>query len=97
MLENLKLLLGNSASEELLELLIAQAQNFLLLFCGLSEYDEKYDSLIVRMVVEDFNKMGNEGVKSRSFNGLSETYSEEPYSPLIMSQLRSYTSRLRTL
>ena len=96
MLENLKLLLGNSASEELLELLISQAQNFLLLFCGLSEYDERYDSLIIRMVVEDFNKMGSEGVKSRSFNGLSETYNEEPYSSLIMTQLRSY-KRLRTL
>lgn len=96
MLEKLRLLLGNSASEELLELLISQAQDFLLLFCGISEYDEKYDSLIVRMVVEDYNKMGNEGIKSRSFSGLSESYIEDPYSAIIMSQLKSY-KRLRTL
>lgn len=96
MLENLKLLLGNDVEEALLELLIAQAQDFLLLFCNLSDYDDKYDGLIVRMVVEDYNKMGSEGVKSRSFNGLSETYSDQPYSPLIMKQLSGF-KRIRVI
>lgn len=96
MFEKINLLLGGAASEELIELLIEQAQSFLLLFCNVTEYDSKYDSLIIRMVVEDYNKMGSEGIKSKSFNGLSETYSEDPYSPLLMTQLRSY-KRLRTL
>lgn len=96
MLDKIKLLLGNSADDELIELLISQAKSFLLLFCNLTEYTSKYDSLIIRMVVEDYNKMGSEGLKSKSFNGLSETFSDDPYSTLVMSQLRSY-KRLRTL
>lgn len=91
MFDKINLLLGGAASEELIELLISQAKSFLLLFCNLSEYNSKYDALIIRMVVEDFNKMGSEGVKSKSFNGLSESFGDDPYSPLIMTQLRSFT------
>lgn len=96
MLDKIMLLLGNSVNPELIELLITQAQSFLLLFCNLSEYDDKYDSLIIRMVMEDYNRMGSEGVTSRSFNGLSETFGDTPYSSLVMNQLNSY-KRLRTL
>ena len=96
MFDKIRLLLGNAASDELIELLISQAKSFLLLFCNLSEYNSKYDALIIRMVIEDYNRMGSEGVKSKSFNGLSETYGDDPYSPLLMAQLNSY-KRLRTL
>ena len=96
MFDKISLLLGNAASEELIELLISQAKSFLLLFCNLSEYNSKYDALIIRMVVEDYNRMGSEGIKSKSFNGLSETFNDDPYSPLLMAQLNSY-KRLRTL
>lgn len=93
--DKIRLLLP-AADDALIELLISQAQNFLLLFCNLSEYDSKYDALVIRMVIEDFNRMGSEGIKSKSFNGLSETYSDDPYSSLVMTQLKSYR-RLRTL
>lgn len=96
MLDKIMLLLGNSASEELIELLISQAKSFLLLFCNLSEYNSRYDSLIIRMVIEDFNKMGSEGMTSKSFNGLSQSFSEAPYSSLVMTQLNSY-KRIKTL
>lgn len=96
MLDKIMLLLGNSASEELIETLISQAKSFLLLFCNLSEYDSRYDSLIIRMVVEDFNRMGSEGMTSKSFNGLSQSFGESPYSSLVMTQLNSY-KRIRTL
>lgn len=96
MFDKIRLLIGPAASDELIELLISQAKSFFLLFCNISEYDSKYDALIIRMVVEDYNKMGSEGLKSKSFNGLSESYSDDPYSPMVMSQLRGF-SRLRTL
>lgn len=96
MLDKIMLLLGNSADEEVIELLISQAKSFLLLFCNLSEYKTSYDPLIIRMVLEDYNRMGSEGVQSKSFNGLTESFGDEPYSSLVMSQLRSF-SRLRTL
>ena len=96
MFDKISLLLGAAASEELIELLISQAKSFLLLFCNLSEYNSKYDPLVIRMVVEDYNRMGSEGVKSKSFNGLSETFNDDPYSPLLMAQLKSY-KRLKTL
>lgn len=91
MLDKIRLLLGNSASDAVIETLILQAQSFLLLFCNLSEYNNKYDSLIIRMVIEDYNRMGSEGLTSKSYNGISESYSSEPYSPLVMTQLRSFT------
>ena len=96
MLDKIKTLLGNSYDQDLVELLISQAQDFLLLFCNLSDYDSKYDALIIRMVIEDFNRMGSEGITSKSFNGVSESYSTDPYSSLVMSQLRSY-KRIKTL
>jgi hypothetical protein len=86
MLDKIKLLIGPAANDdELIELLISQAKSFLLLFCGLDSYDSKYDSLIIRMVIEDFNKRGSEGINSRSFSGVSENYNEDPYSSLVMS------------
>lgn len=96
MFDQIKLLLGSDVNDELIELLISQAQSFLLLFCNLTEYTSKYDSLIVRMVIEDYNRLGSEGVKSKSFNGLSETFGDDPYSSLVMTQLKSY-KRLKTL
>lgn len=96
MVDKILLLLGNSANEELIELLISQAKSFLLLFCNLDEYEKRYDPLVIRMVIEDFNRMGSEGVVSKSFNGLTENFGDAPYSSLIMTQLNSY-KRLRTL
>lgn len=90
MLDNIILLIGAAAQgqDDLINLLIKQAKAFLVMYCGLDEYDTKYDSIIVKMVIEDWNKRGSEGLSSRSFSGMSENFNDEPYSSVIMTALK---------
>jgi hypothetical protein len=90
MLEKILLLIGDAATgqDDLIELLIKQAKDFVIMYCGLSEYDSKFDSIVMKMVVEDWNRRGSEGLASRSFSGISESYNEEPYSSVIMTSLK---------
>lgn len=90
MLDDIILLIGPAAvgQDDLIELLIKQAKSFLIMYCNLDEYDKKFDSIVIKMVIEDWNKRGSEGITSKSFNGISESYSEEPYSSIIMTALK---------
>jgi hypothetical protein len=47
------------------------------------------------MVIEKYNRLGNEGVQSISYSGINETY-ESDYSEAVQKLLRSKT-RLVTL
>ena len=90
MLEKILLLIGDAAKgqDELIELLIKQAKEFVVMYCGLDEYDNKFNSVVIKMVIEDWNRRGSEGLASRSFSGLSETYNAEPYSSVVMFSLK---------
>lgn len=98
MLDKILLLIGPAANgqDELIELLIQQAKAYLLMFCNLDSYDSRYDNIVIRMVIEDFNRRGMEGLQSQSFSGVSTTLGNEPYSSLVMNQLKSY-QRIRLL
>lgn len=89
MLDKILLLLGPAADsqDELISLLINNAKAYLLLYCGLDEYSTDYDTIIIRMVIEDWNKLGSEGVSSKSFSGLTETFSTTGYSALVTNLL----------
>lgn len=93
MLEKILLLIGADADQELVNLLISNAKAFLLLYCGFSEYSSAYDAIVIKMVVEDYNRLGSEGLSSKSFSGLSETFSDTAYSPLVMSMLNMAKSQ----
>ena len=99
MFDKVMLLIGPAANgqDELIELLIQQAKAYLMMFCNLETYDSKYDNLVIKMVIEDFNRRGMEGLQSQSFSGVSTTVNtDEPYSAIVMSQLKSYR-RIRLL
>lgn len=91
MLETIKILLGISGTDKdsLLSALIAQAQSFVVSYCNLPSYDTKLDSIINSIVIEDFNKLGSEGIQSKGYSGLTESYLED-YSPSIYKQLNRH-------
>lgn len=93
MLEKLKLLLGiaesDDSKDELLELLISNAKTFAISFCGYDEYTNKLDTVVLKMVLEDYNRLGSEGIASRSFSGISENYSDD-YSVGIYTLLKRF-------
>lgn len=95
MLDKLMVLLGISANdgkEELLELLIKNAKTFATLYCNLPEYSSDMDFIIMKMVVEDYNKIGSEGLESKSFSGVSENYIDG-YSAGVLSQLKMFSKK----
>lgn len=93
MLEKIKVLLGiadnDSSKDELLEYLISDAEHFVCSYCRCSNYNSEFDTVVVKMVLEDYNKLGLEGVQSRSFSGLSESYNSN-YSDDIYALLKTF-------
>lgn len=89
MLEILKAMLGisDTSKDTLLGYLIDNAEAFAVSYCGLSEYTTALDSVVIKMVLEDYNKLGSEGINSKSFSGLSESYTED-YSAAIYTILK---------
>lgn len=92
MLENIILLIGDAAvgQDDLLTLLIKNAKSYAVQYCGLDSYSSSLDSIIMKMVCEDFNKRGSEGLGSKSFSGISESY-VDGYSQGILNQLDMYS------
>ena len=78
-----------------LEVLLQNAQQYAVDYCNLEEYQDALDSVVFRMVCEDWNRKGSEGIASASYAGLSETSSQD-YSAQVMRQLRKHR-RLKTL
>ena len=57
--------------------------------------EESDDSVVNPMVIEKYNRLGNEGVQSIGYSGINETY-ESDYSEAVQKLIRSKT-RLVTL
>lgn len=80
-LEQIKLLTG-STKDNLINLLIDKTKLELQSITN-KEYDESWNNLIVDIVVCKLNRIGTEGTKSTSINGLSEDYLEDYPKPII--------------
>lgn len=76
MLTQVKLLLGvtDTSKDALLTLLIEQCSDEAVAYCNLLEYDEKLDRIVVKMVIQTYNRLGSEGVAAQSFSGVSESF-----------------------
>lgn len=94
MLDNLKKL-TNCSDESLLNILLEQCKFHARDYCNLDEYDERLDYIVQQMVCERFTKLYSEGVSSRSYSGMSESYTDD-FSPSIYNQLGRYR-KLRTI
>lgn len=91
MLEKIKAYLGitDTSKDALLNILLDMAKAFAVDYCGLAAYDTALDNIVISMVVEDYNKMGDEGISSKSISGVSESY-VDGYSVKIMAALKTH-------
>jgi hypothetical protein len=74
LLDDLKVLLGESDKDELLSLLIRKATNEVLDYCNLDELPSSLNDVVVDIAVIKYNRMGSEGALNESFEGISTTY-----------------------
>lgn len=89
MLEEIKLLLGDSAAnytDALIELRYRMALSDVEAYCG-RDADEVMQLAAVKIAVIMLNRMGTEGLASQSFSGVSESYMSE-LPPDIMAVLK---------
>lgn len=90
MLNNIKLLLGlsDTSKDELLTLLIEQAQDEARNYIHDSNLSG-LDSIICQMVIYRFNHLGNEGLSSENYSGVSFSYTTE-YPSFITDGLKKH-------
>lgn len=88
--ENIQALLPNADSTKI-TILVSLAENYISNYCDV-EYSSDMDSIVVLMVLEDYSKLGSDGITSRSANGISEAYMTD-YSPKVISLLNKYRNK----
>lgn len=97
MIENIKILLGitDASKDALLNILVNDAKTYAVEYCNLTEYIEALNSVVVNMVIENYNRLGAEGINTRNYGGISETYALD-YSQAIYKRLAKF-KRLRSI
>ena len=94
MLGKLKLLYPG-ISDELLSLLLENAQSFVCDYCNLQEYDEALDAMLLRILQEDITKLDAQGMSGESAGGVSISYTSD-YSPSVYASLNKH-KRIKTI
>lgn len=95
MLEKLKILLNINTKDDILNLLIENAKDYIVTKCNLQEYDNSFDNICVQMVIEDYRKQGKEGMNSTSNEGTSYSLQSD-YSNKVNNYLKK-RKRVKTL
>lgn len=94
MLDKLKLLYPG-ISDELLSLLLENAQSFVCDYCNLQEYDEALNATLLRILQEDITKLDAQGMSGESAGGVSISYTSD-YSPSVYASLNKH-KRIKTI
>ena len=91
MLEKIKMLLNISdeSKDALLVELIDNAEEYVAVYCNNPNAVALLQGAIASMVIQDYNRLGAEGLNSESYSGVSFNY-QASYSEDIMKQLRRY-------
>lgn len=86
-LESLKTILqiADTSQDVLLNTLVIQCEEE---FLARTHQEEPTDSIVDLMVIERYNKLGNEGATSISYSGISESF-ESDYSESVQKLIRS--------
>lgn len=74
----IKAIIGSPANNKdtVIQYLIDGAEAFAKSYCNITD-TTNIDNTIIKMVIEDFNRMGSEGLTSQSFSGTSENYNQD--------------------
>lgn len=94
MIDQIKLLTG-STKDDLINLLIEKTKEEVERITK-KQYEESWNNLIVDMVVCKLNRIGTEGMKSTSINGLSEDYLDD-YPKYIIRQINKIKGMVKIL
>ena len=91
MLEKIKLLLNitDESKDALLSQLIENAEEYVANYCNNANAVDSLTGAIISMVIQDYNRMGAEGLNSESYSGVSFSY-QTAYSEDIMKQLKRF-------
>jgi hypothetical protein len=88
MINKLKLLYP-SLNDEVLALVLEQAQDFVLDYCNIEEIPNSLNSVLLDMCKQDINKLNAEGFNSESAGGSSISY-ETDYSQSVYKRLKKH-------
>lgn len=89
MLEVLKVLIGRTDKDALLQYLISQAESDFKSYCNRDNRPEGTDEIIIQMVLVKYNRLGAEGLSSEGFSGTSANYIDG-YPANIIAALNNY-------
>ena len=92
--ETLQVLIPNASNNQL-EALIDQAKVFATDYCNLAEYSQDLDSVVIRMVQENYNRISAQGVSSISYKKKKKKYLND-FSDTVYKGLRKHR-KIRTL
>lgn len=74
------------ADSATIEVLAEMAIEDAIEYCHLKEYNSKLNVAVIKMVIQNYNRMGAEGLSSQGYSGVSESYidgySKDVYSVL---------------
>lgn len=91
-IERLKIKLGeasNTAIDDVLEICLEDAQQDFLTYCGRADVPVAANSLVEDMAIIKYNQLGNEGLSSQSYSGVSESYLTD-YNEIIKANLNRW-------
>lgn len=78
MLEKVKITLGisheDASKDDLLNLMIDDTKEFIMNYCNIKEIPGIAESLIRKLVIIQYNKIGSEGLQSESYSGISQSF-----------------------
>lgn len=86
--EKLKLLYP-SVENSVIELVIEQAQSFVLDYCNLDTIPNELNSVLLDMCKQDLNRLKSEGLSSESAGGSTLSYNED-YTPNVYKRLKKH-------
>lgn len=87
-------LLYPSVDMEVIELVLEQAQSFILDYCNLEELPESLSSVLLEMSKQDLNRLRSEGITSEGGGGSSVSY-ETDYTKQVYKRLNKH-KRIKT-
>ena len=91
-IDRIKLLINkenDDSVDELLSTLISICKEDCVTYCNLSEYTEKLDNVVTEMVIEKYNQIGVENIKSQSSSGVSAAF-HDFYSDRVVKMLNKH-------
>ena len=95
MLNRLLILLGNPPENEVetVETCLSMAEDAVLDYIGRDALPKGAESIVIKLAVIYYNRLGNEGENSRSEGGISQSFSNDIPAD-ILRQLKNYPRKV---